>query len=508
LLIDIVSFIGRFHPLIVHLPIGILICAAILQIVALRSRNDSLRLAVRISIFWGAVSAIVACITGLILADNDDYDAELVTRHQWTGILVAAIAVAGYIIERWKPRSILRISYTVTLLLFLSVAGHLGGSLTHGSAYLSYSAAEGDDAGTQLRNKLASITNLGEADVYMQIVQPVLEARCYSCHNATKRKGKLRVDELEHLMKGGKNGVVIVPGNAEKSELIRRIMLPSTDDDAMPPKEKAPMSTEEKEILRWWVNAGAPQNKKVKAFESREQLLASVKGLQTEKPIDEAVEDIPLPDVDAANPEAVSKLMSEGVVVLPMAQGQNALSVSFVSLDTVTSVQIDQLKRISKQVVVLKLADLGLRDEVLKSLVGMENLRRLSVENNLLTDDGLKHLANLRGLQVLNITGNKVTAQGLNQLKNLEELKKVYVFNTSVKPADWPQLRETLKRVDIDTGGYRLPMLASDTTEVMNRSQSNLGFLFSRNALVPSIMSLVPKHSPNLAISKSYPSCV
>ena len=78
-----------------------------------------------------------------------------------------------------------------------------------------------------------------EAKVYADVIQPLLDAKCVSCHGATKQKGKLRLDTAENLFKGGKGAKadIVVKGNIEDSELTYRVGLPKDDDDVMPPFE-------------------------------------------------------------------------------------------------------------------------------------------------------------------------------------------------------------------------------------------------------------------------------
>jgi mono/diheme cytochrome c family protein len=85
----------------------------------------------------------------------------------------------------------------------------------------------------------------------------ILANHCYDCHSIKKSKGKLRLDALEYMLKGGKEGPALVVGHPEKSEMIRRIKLPASDDDAMPTKGKR-LSKKEIEILELWVKQGAP----------------------------------------------------------------------------------------------------------------------------------------------------------------------------------------------------------------------------------------------------------
>ena len=71
---------------------------------------------------------------------------------------------------------------------------------------------------------------------FVKEVQPLLETRCLECHNPDKVKGDLLMDTLANMLKGGENGPLLVAGNADKSLLIERIVLPKGHDDIMPPK--------------------------------------------------------------------------------------------------------------------------------------------------------------------------------------------------------------------------------------------------------------------------------
>src|SRR5947207_13924538 len=87
-------------------------------------------------------------------------------------------------------------------------------------------------------------------------IQPILQQQCVKCHGPEKQKAKLRLDSKEAAMKGGKDGVVIVASDAAKSELYRRITLPKGDDDIMP-NEGDPLSKEQTDLIRDWINQGA-----------------------------------------------------------------------------------------------------------------------------------------------------------------------------------------------------------------------------------------------------------
>jgi mono/diheme cytochrome c family protein len=87
-------------------------------------------------------------------------------------------------------------------------------------------------------------------------VQAVLENKCLECHNPNKVKGKLLMDTAAAMLKGGESGPGIVAGQPEKSELIKRIILPADHDDIMPPKGGA-LPAAEVALLKQWIAEGA-----------------------------------------------------------------------------------------------------------------------------------------------------------------------------------------------------------------------------------------------------------
>ena len=122
-------------------------------------------------------------------------------------------------------------------------------------------------------------------------VRTILAHNCYSCHNATKTKGGLRLDKKEFIFKGGENGPILIAGNPAKSEIIRRIKLPDSHDDAMPSKGKR-LTKNEIEILEYWIKLGAPWLNgpekslyRVAALEPRLPILPKITG-QLSNPVD------------------------------------------------------------------------------------------------------------------------------------------------------------------------------------------------------------------------------
>jgi hypothetical protein len=93
-------------------------------------------------------------------------------------------------------------------------------------------------------------------------VRPLLSDRCFHCHgpDAGDRKAGLRLDLREEALKPAESGAVaVVPGKPDESELLKRIELPVSDTDAMPPAKahKPGWTAAEREVLRLWISQGA-----------------------------------------------------------------------------------------------------------------------------------------------------------------------------------------------------------------------------------------------------------
>ncbi len=87
-------------------------------------------------------------------------------------------------------------------------------------------------------------------------VMPILETKCFSCHQGNKTKGDLQLNTLEHAIKGGKSdGPAITPGHSDKSSLYDRIT--QTDEDYIMPPKGDPLSKEEQELIKRWIDEGA-----------------------------------------------------------------------------------------------------------------------------------------------------------------------------------------------------------------------------------------------------------
>jgi mono/diheme cytochrome c family protein len=96
---------------------------------------------------------------------------------------------------------------------------------------------------------------------YANDIKPIFDASCIKCHGAEKPKGKLRLDSLEGVLKGGKDGKAVEPGNSAKSALVLNVAHLGDEDDFMPPPKNKlglkQLTPEQIGLIRAWIDQGA-----------------------------------------------------------------------------------------------------------------------------------------------------------------------------------------------------------------------------------------------------------
>jgi hypothetical protein len=271
----------------------------------------------------------------------------------------------------------------------------------------------------------------------------------------------------DFILKGGKGGKAIIAGNTDESELIKRILLSKDSDDHMPPIEQPQLTKTELDLIHWWVSSGADFDKKVADLVQPEKIKPVLLSLQSEEKLEkELVSDIPEKEVEQADTKVVQELLARGVAVIPVALNSNYLSINFVALDTITDSDLQLLQSLSKQIIWLKIGDTNLDNDKLKSLLKLSSLSRLSIERTAVNDAGIAMLKSLPNLTYLNLVGTTVTVNGLMQLKSLKELRQIFLYQTPISSQEFSQLNKIFPKAVIDTGGYKLKYLESDTVEL------------------------------------------
>ncbi|HEV7620382.1 MAG TPA: c-type cytochrome domain-containing protein [Flavisolibacter sp.] len=468
--LSITEFIGRFHPLLVHLPIGILLTGLFLQWLSAKEKYKVSAEVIKIILLAGMLSAIITCITGYMLSLSGEYDSKLVSWHMWMGIGVAIASALLFVKVVSQRFDISHKVASAALLGLIIITGHLGGSLTHGSDYLISGLLDSGD--TVVINQ-KPIADIREARVYADIIQPVLQTKCYSCHGKHKQKGELRMDDSLFLMKGGKDGEVIIRGNADKSEMIKRLVLPQETDHHMPPREKPQLSDRQIALIHWWIDGGADFTKRVKELQQPEKIKPALMALQSNNQEHKMPSIIPLKEVEAGDKKAISALKDKGVVILPVSQGSNYLLADFVTASGFSDQDMQLLLPVKKQLLWLKIGNTKITDKALSVIAQCKNIMQLDLTNTKISDKGLQALKALDSLQMLTLVNTSISSTGLSNLTNQKKLQTIYLYHTSVKHDDLSKLHILFPKTVLDTGGYKIPFLNTDTMIVKPAKKIN-----------------------------------
>ena len=275
------------------------------------------------------------------------------------------------------------------------MAGHLGGTLTHGEGYLT----ERLPAWLGGRGPLVRAARVpAEVHVYDELVSPALREKCSTCHGAEHASGELRLDTKDGLRKGGHSGPALVPGRAASSEIVRRVWLPAAHKDAMPPGGRRPLTVSEAAVLRWWIDQGARFDATLADVEldpSLRQVVETMTGpLQAGAPAILAVK------VPPADPAALARVRGLGVSVEPLAAGTPFVSVHCTNVaSTFGDAQLAQVALIAPQVTWLSLSSTQVTDAGLARLSAFTHLTRLHLDRTHVSDAGLASLSGLTRLE-------------------------------------------------------------------------------------------------------------
>jgi uncharacterized membrane protein len=239
--------LGRAHPLVLHVPIGVCTALAVLELGGLVLRRPPPRGVAFVLALLLAASAALAAVSGLVLA-AERRDSELLGQHKLLGIGFGVACVLLPFVALRRRAAPFRIVLLVAVAAMLPT-GHFGGMLTHGRNFLF----------GPLQPKTEPPPPVAPQGVFATAVLPMLKRTCTSCHNPDDLEGDLDLTTRAAILKEREFGPVVVPGDPGKSPLLERCLLPLDDDDHMPPADEPQPTAAELAVLRLWILAGAPE---------------------------------------------------------------------------------------------------------------------------------------------------------------------------------------------------------------------------------------------------------
>jgi mono/diheme cytochrome c family protein len=413
------QFLGRFHPLAVHLPIGFLVLLPLLEIAG--RRRLALREAAGFVLKLAFLSSVGALTLGYLLAYGSGAQGATVVHHMWGGIALTIGVLLCLLARReWIAADASRIypALLTVVLLLLVYTAHQGGSLTYGGNYLTQ----------YLPAPLQRFAMSGQAkenadSFYTKHIHPVFDANCVSCHGESKVQGGLRLDSYAELMKGGKDGAVIVAGKPTESLLLQRITLPTDNKLFMPAEGHPPLSAEEIGWIRTWIAQGASP------------VATSMPGITfAETPKDPPITPVgdytslmeqihQMQNAQGAKLAAVSSKPSDGLVLhtIDVASGFD-------------DAQLTQFEKFAPYIVEVELGHTAVSDACFDTLAKFRNLRAIHLEGTAVTGAGILKLVALPHLVYLNLSNTKLTKEAAAQLATMKNLRHVYLFDTPAQP--------------------------------------------------------------------------
>ncbi len=430
---------GRLHPLLLHLPIGLLIVTVILLYTRKYFDEKALDELTSVLLHFTALTASLTTLMGLFLSLEGTFGAEQLRLHKWLGITLSFVCW-GMLAARDKFKVLRTIGIAGVVLLIFT--GHYGANLTHGEDFIW----------APLREEAPRVVRVitDSTSLFAATIEPIVESKCYGCHNEKKAKGNLVLTSLPSMLKGGKNGTLWTPSDPAHSLIVERLHLPLDHDDHMPPKDKAQLSVEEINFISLWIEAGADTNVKLKDV-APEDTLGKLAALIVPRYIN-----LDQPQqrytFDFASPDKIRDLSRPNRSVFQIARNEPAIRADFYLRGTYDRKQIEELLAIKEQLISINLSKMPVKDADLEVVSKFPNLEVLNLNNTEITGVGLKALASLPKLRSLSLSGTEISVAALRDLGKMSALEEVFVWNTGVSENDILSLKKDFPTVRWNVG--------------------------------------------------------
>jgi Leucine-rich repeat (LRR) protein len=170
--------------------------------------------------------------------------------------------------------------------------------------------------------------------------------------------------------------------------------------------------------------------------------------------------------VAAAAEKIIASLQAAGVVIVPVAANSNYLSASMINVPAPSDSVIQLLQKLQPQIIWMKADYLPATEQLVKAISSLSNLSRLSWAHGKLTDKYLPAFQSLSQIQYLNLSNNPISRDALLSLQSLPKLQSLYIWNTKIVGNEIAALTSAFPHTQLDTGNYRLAMIAADTIPV------------------------------------------
>jgi hypothetical protein len=349
--------------------------------------------------------------------------------------------------------------FSIVFFILLSYTGHQGGNITHGEDYLieplpnNIKSALGFET-FEKREIILNEATWAEALIYEDLINPILNNTCVSCHNPKKTKGGLLLHTKEGILKGGENGEVLLAKNSNNSELYHRMKLPMADDEHMPPDGKNQPTKEEIKLVGAWIAVGHPFAGSIKEAGLEKELFLSFFPKKHDF-------DYPNKKIAEASKDSVLATEETGIHIDFISKSSNFLSVSAINKPSFKDSDFEGLLSLKNNISRLDLGGTQVTDAVLEKIAQLPNLTVLKLDNTVITGNTIKALTSLEYLKSINLTGSQFETVHLEKLTSFPKLQQVFLYRTKANTKGVKSLKDG--QIKIDYGNYELPAIPSDS---------------------------------------------
>ncbi|MGY6650067.1 DUF2231 domain-containing protein [Wenyingzhuangia sp. IMCC45574] len=439
---DIISFLGRLHPLIVHLPIGFLLIAFLIDLFFKGKKRKSLKSGVLFILVLGFLSSVGASVLGWLLSWEGGYESDVLQLHKIFGIITAVFALVA-LWSRFFDKDKVYATSALVIITLISLTGHYGGVLTHGATYLTEPLMSPQEE----NDEESSLASSDSIKLYEHLITPIFEEKCYSCHNDGKMKGGLNLTSLAHLAEGGDSGHYLFTKTWD-NEIFQRVILPKSDVKLMPPKGER-LTYQEMALLKYWIETAKGEELVLSADNTSDEiqfvLLDQYNLDLTPKPLYEKIK------VTKISDENYQDLRQAGWNPKMLSEENHLIEMTPISPKKRPSFQTIIDLGIQDNIYKFNLNNFNVTEEELGVIAQCNHLMYLNLANNNIDDSHLKKISNLTHLEILNIHRNAITDETLALLSKMPLLKKVYAWQTQITKEKAAEVASKTK-LTINTG--------------------------------------------------------
>ena len=432
--------VGRMHPLLLHLPIGLLVISFILWVGKKNIEQASFQKIFILVLQVTAFTASLTALMGFFLSREGGYDENILSKHKILGITTAILSYLLLLVYRSFPEKKFVFGTTITLSLAVMIIGsHFGSNLTHGEGFVWQ----------PLQNEKSEEEKITDSSsLFTAAIRPILRSKCFSCHNEKKSKGGLILTTEEKILEGGKNGPIWISGDALNSHIIENINLPEDEKKHMPPKGKPQLSQEQIDLLFAWIQSGADMKKTMKDYKDDDTLkILATKFIQLPKEETEKAYSFA-----AAPASTIQKLSGPFCSVFPLSQNSPALQADFFVREKFDRKKLEDLLKVKEQLVVLNLGNMPVTDADMKTVNQFANLEKLVLNNSLITNNAIGEIKKLKSLQSLSLAGTQIDKNTAQSFSQFDSLKEVFIWNTKISATEADELQRQNKKIRFDRG--------------------------------------------------------